>query len=126
MPMQKQPLSDEQVWEIVRLHEDQGQTLEQIAVQFDRALQTIQLIVKRKTYRHVTDPDYHRRRKCNSCPDCVRDRRREQNAIIGETAHLTGVCVQCGEAAHVKVKTLLAHPGRILCSEHDKRRGTGG
>lgn len=117
---QSPPLSAEAVREIVRLYVD-GQTITELAAQFRRSPPVINNIVHGKSYRHITSPQAHQGRKCDTCADCVKERRREQNAAIGDAATLIGVCMHCGEPALVKATLLLSRPGLVRCEEHRSR-----
>jgi hypothetical protein len=117
--MAKKPaLADSQVREILFLSANHSAA--EIAVKFERHPNTIESILRGRSYRHITVGEHGKR--C-TCIDCTVNRRREENERRADAAELAGVCVRCGGECTVKASALLGRPGLVTCKGcHGRKR----
>ncbi|WP_306365494.1 hypothetical protein [Nocardia sp. CC227C] len=116
----KPPLSDEQVLEIVRLH-DRGVQPARIAEQFGRCKDTIRSIVLGRTYRGVTCPDHKPGPACE-CRTCRIYRRHEENQKLALAVSTAFRCVVCNAPVSRRVVVVQRARGLVRCNDCDRRR----
>jgi hypothetical protein len=116
----KPTLTDDNVLEIVRLHE-RGLHPDQIAPQFGRAPGTIRSIVTGKSYRHVTGLGHRTGPDCD-CYLCLIVKREEANLNVAESTCCAVHCLGCQKPMRLLVTTVLRDHGAIRCTACGGRR----
>ncbi|WP_454199521.1 hypothetical protein [Nocardia sp. Marseille-Q1738] len=110
--MAKKPaLADDQVREILLMAVNHP--IAEIALKFDRHPNTIDSILRGRSYKHITMGAHT---EVCTCRGCVINRRREENERRGDAAQLEGVCVRCGNETTVRATALLRRPGLVTCN----------
>jgi IS30 family transposase len=117
----KRSLSDEDVLQILQLHES-GMSMAKIAARFDRNSSTIRQILLGETYRHVTGRGHTSTDTC-TCRSCAKNRRQEANLDAADNAICEVACMGCGCGVVRKASVVKRTRGLVLCDQCDGRRG---